>query len=192
MKQDLILERVEFGKENNKHFFILSVFDPKACRYLTTALQCYLMNEQEKKRVYSEKIFQIKHGTSVYSICGSMGRACQTFYLRLSDLLSEKRDLPSSIWCTNWIRIKICFTLHMFQLYGLELEAPVLRGELPPSRSFLKSPVVRWSWLKFLKSITLFTNSMWKFWQLITKLRACVAFVHHLHHQLLIRINKST
>ena len=49
MKQDLILERVEFGKENNKHFFILSVFDPKACRYLTTALQCYLMNEQEKK-----------------------------------------------------------------------------------------------------------------------------------------------
>ena len=55
------------------------------------------MNEQEKKRVYSEKIFQIKHGTSVYSICGNMGRACQTFYLRLSDLLSEKRDLPSSI-----------------------------------------------------------------------------------------------
>ena len=29
-----------------------------------------------------------------FLIYGSMGRECCTFYSRLSDLLSEKRDLP--------------------------------------------------------------------------------------------------
>ena len=33
---------------------------------------------------------------------------------------------------------------------------------------------------------------MWKSWQLITKLGACVALFHHLHHPLLIRVNKSS
>ena len=88
--------------------------------------------------------------------------------------------------------------MHMFQLSCFEREAPVLRGELPPSFCFLKSPVLRWSWLKMLhiyelfKSIKLFTNSIWKSWLLMTILDACVVLVHHLHHQLLIRVNKST
>ena len=39
--------------------------------------------------------------------------------------------------------------LHMFQLSHFEQEASILRGQLPSSRSFLKSSVLRWSWLKY-------------------------------------------
>ena len=50
--------------------------------------------------------------------------------------------------------------MHMMQLSRVEQEAPVLRGELPLSRFFLKSPVLRWSrlerqiFMKFLSRIT--------------------------------------
>ena len=50
----------------------------------------------------------IEHGTFilfVFSINGSMGRESRTFYSRLSDLLSKKRDLPKSI-TMSWIRTK--------------------------------------------------------------------------------------
>ena len=89
-------------------------FDPNACHYLNKSLQlCHMMNEQEKKRSYTERVLQIEHGTFtllIFSIYGSMGRECRTFYSRLSDLLSEKRDLPNSI-TMNWIQTKICFFL---------------------------------------------------------------------------------
>ena len=92
----------------------LRVFDPNACRYLNKSLQQrHVMNEQEKKRAYNERVLQIEHGTFtplVFSIYGTMRRECRTFYSRLSDLLSEKRDLPKSI-TMNWIRTKICFAL---------------------------------------------------------------------------------
>ena len=71
------------------------------------------MNEQEKKRAYNDRILQIEHGTFtplVFSIYRTMGREYRTFCSRLSDLLSEKRDLPKSI-TMNWIRTKICFAL---------------------------------------------------------------------------------
>ena len=43
---------------------------------------CYAMNEQEKKRVYNERILQIDHGTfipMVFSIKDNIGRECQKF-----------------------------------------------------------------------------------------------------------------
>ena len=92
----------------------LRVFDPNACRYLNKSLQQrHVMNEQEKKRAYNERVLQIEHGTFtplVFLIYGTMRRECRTFYSRLSDLLSEKRDLPKSM-TMNWIRTKICFAL---------------------------------------------------------------------------------
>ena len=96
-------------------FLDLKVFDSNAYRYLNKSLQqCHVMNEQEKKRAYSERVLQIEHGTFTslffFSIYGSMGRECRTFYSRLSHFLSEKRDLPKSV-TMNWIRTKICFTL---------------------------------------------------------------------------------
>ena len=75
--------------------------------------QCHVMTEQEKKRAYNEWILQIEHGTFtplVFSINGSMGRECQKFYSRFTQLISEKRDLPQSI-ASNWVRTKAWFGL---------------------------------------------------------------------------------
>ena len=95
-------------------FFDLRVFDPHACRYRNNSLQqCHVMNEQEKKRAYNERILQIDHGTFtplVFSINGSMGRKCQKSYSRLAQMRSEKRDLLQSI-LSNWIRTKVYFGL---------------------------------------------------------------------------------
>ena len=62
--------------------------------------QCYVKNKQEKKRACNKRVLKIGNGTFTplfFSIYGSMGRECCTFYSRLSDLLTEKRDLPKSI-----------------------------------------------------------------------------------------------
>ena len=45
-------------------FLDLRAFDPDACRYLNKSLQkCHVMNDQEKKRAYNERVFQMEHGT---------------------------------------------------------------------------------------------------------------------------------
>ena len=85
----------DFWERGQQAFFDLWVFDPNACRYRNKSLQqCHVMNEQEKKRVYNERILQIDRGTFtplVFSINGSMGRECQKFYLRLAQM-NLKRD----------------------------------------------------------------------------------------------------
>ena len=79
-------------EQEQQAFLDLRVFDPNACRYLNKSLQqCHVMNEQENKKAYNERVLQIEHGRFtplVFSIYGSMGRECRTFYSRLSDLLS--------------------------------------------------------------------------------------------------------
>ena len=71
-----------FWKLEQQGFFVLSVFDPNTRRYNKSLQQCYVMNEQEKKRAFNERILQIDHGTFkplVFSINSSMGRRCQSF-----------------------------------------------------------------------------------------------------------------
>ena len=101
-----------FWVRGQQAFFHIRVFDPNAKRYLNSALpQCYAQNEKEKKRQYNERVFQIEHGSFtqlVFSIYGGMSRECSTFYNRLSNLLSEKRDIPPSV-TINWIKAKISF-----------------------------------------------------------------------------------
>ena len=55
---------------------------------------------------------------------------------------------------------------------------------LPEISRFEMIPVWVSDIYEFFKSITLFTNSIWKSWLLITKLGACVALIPHLYHQL--------
>ena len=103
-----------FWERVQEAFFDLRVFDPNACRYLNKSLQqCHVINENEKKREYSKRVLQVDHGTFTplaFSIYGSMGRGCQKFYSRLSDLLSEKRNLPKLV-VTNWVRSKSLFSV---------------------------------------------------------------------------------
>ena len=71
------------------------------------------MNEEERKQAYNQRILQKDNDTftpQVFSINGSMGRECQKFYSRLSQLIYEKGDLSQSI-SSNWIPRKACFGL---------------------------------------------------------------------------------
>ena len=77
------------------------MFDPTAYQYVNESLQQrHNISENEKKRAYSERVLQVDHGTFtplVFSIYRSMGREWHKFYSRLSDLLSEKRNLPKPV-----------------------------------------------------------------------------------------------
>ena len=85
-----------------------------------------------RKRACNERILQLDHGTFtplVFSIYRSMGRECHKFYSRLSDLLSEKRDLPKSV-VPNWLRSKVCFALLKSSLLSLSGSRTVCRKVL--------------------------------------------------------------
>ena len=47
-----------------------------------------------------------------------MSRECHKFFFRLSDLLSEKRNLPKSV-VADWVRSKVCFALLISSLLCL-------------------------------------------------------------------------
>ena len=56
------------------------------------------------------------------------------------------RNLKKKKKILSWSFFRTFFR-HMFQLSRFEREAPVFRRQLPPSHLFLKSPILRWSWL---------------------------------------------
>ena len=108
----------------------MRVFDPNSRRYLNKSLQqCHAMNEHEKKGSYNERVLQVNQGTFrplVFSIYGSMGRECNMFYSRLSQLISDKRNLSKSM-TMNWIRTKVCFALLKSSLLCLRGSRTVCR-----------------------------------------------------------------
>ena len=76
-----------------------------------------------------KRVPQVDHGPFtplLFSIYGSMGGECHKFYSRLSDLLSEKRNLPKSV-VANWIRLKVCFALLKSSLLCLRGSRTVCR-----------------------------------------------------------------
>ena len=80
---------VGFGKQ-------VRVFNPNARRSAKQELsKTHQLNEKEKKRLHNERIILIEHGTFtplVMSATGGIGRESSTFYSRLSELISEKRE----------------------------------------------------------------------------------------------------
>ena len=88
-------------KKKKKIKIDLWVFDPNAYHYRKKSLQeCYVMNEQEKKRAYNERILRIDHGTFtplVFSINGSMGRECQKFYLLLAQMNLQRETFRNRL-----------------------------------------------------------------------------------------------
>ena len=111
-----------FWINGQQAFFDVRVFDPTALRYINQNIQqCFVKNENEKKRNYNNRIMNVDNGSFtplVFSIHGSMGRECKTFYARLAELISEKRKTPSSI-TSCWIRTKLCFALLISSLLCL-------------------------------------------------------------------------
>ena len=128
-----MFEHVVFGKEYKKKKNYLRVFDPNACCCLNKSLQQYhFITENEKKRDYNKRFLQVDHGTFtslVFSLYGNMGKEYQKIYSRLSDLLSEKRNLPKSV-VANWVRLKVCFALLKSSLLCLHDSRTISRKAL--------------------------------------------------------------
>ena len=119
-----------FWNRRRQTFFNIRVFDPNACRYLSRSLQQrHIMNEREKKRSYIERVLQVDYETFkplVFSNYRSMRRECNMFYSRLSQLISDKRNLSKSI-TMNRIRTKVCFALLKSSLLCLRGSRTVCR-----------------------------------------------------------------
>ena len=62
------------------------------------------------------------------------------------------------------------FFWHMFQLSCFEREALVFRRQLPPSRLFLKSSILRWCWLGCQIVMNFSSQSRSNHWELFLKI----------------------
>ena len=113
MRLDLICVWV-FWEAGQEALFDVRVFNPNTTRYTKLELsKSYEINEKEKKKYYNERIMQTEHGSFtllVMSATGGMSRECRKFYVRLSEMISEKRDVSYRTIAT-WIKRNITFLL---------------------------------------------------------------------------------
>ena len=95
-------------------FFDVRVFHPNASSNRSGKLSAvYKRHEDAKKREYGQRVLDVEHGVFtplVLSTTGGMGREATTFYKRLADMLSSKRNLPYST-LMGWLRCKISFAI---------------------------------------------------------------------------------
>ena len=98
----------------NKAYFDVKVFNPLARSYSNQTLKAaHKSNENAKKRLYMERVINVEHGTFtplVFTCLGGMSVECAHFFNRVSDKLSEKRDITTSQGRT-WVRRKLSFCL---------------------------------------------------------------------------------
>ena len=100
--------------KGSKAYFDIRVFNPLAQSYMNQTLKAaHKTNEGNKKREYAERILNVEHGSFtplVFSCFGGMGTECNHFFNRLSDKISEKRDINTS-YGRSWVRTKLSFCL---------------------------------------------------------------------------------
>ena len=97
------------GIDRRMHF---RVFHPNASSNFSSNLaSAYRKHEQDKKREYGERIREVERGVFtplVLSTNGAMGKEADTFYKRLADLLSQKRQQPYAA-VMGWLRCRLSF-----------------------------------------------------------------------------------
>ena len=87
---------------------------PSASSYRNKELvTLYRTHKAAKKQEYGERVREVKRGVFtplVFSSTGRMACECTTFFKRLADLLSVKKQLPySQVLC--WFRCRLSFAL---------------------------------------------------------------------------------
>ena len=101
------------GSGNVKDLHI-RVCHPHAHSYKDLTLkQLYKRQENEKKRNYASRIFEVEQGTFtplVFSTTGGMGEECARYHARLTELLAIKKVETYST-TVSWIRAKVSFAL---------------------------------------------------------------------------------
>ena len=136
---DIVAENF-WGRDRQRAFFDVRVFNPFAPSYRNTSLpQCYRKNELEKRRAYDERIREIEHGSFsplVFSAAGGMGETAKVVYKRLASLIADKYNKPYSK-IINWLRCRLSFSL---------LRSCVYVDQDPPSTTQSAPPVEKLTW----------------------------------------------
>ena len=103
-----------WGGRFEKSFVDVRVFNPYAPANRTLTIStCYKNHENQKKRVYDQRIREVEHATFtplVLSATGGLARQATVFYKRLASLLSSKFNQPYS-QTMNWLRCRLSFAL---------------------------------------------------------------------------------
>ena len=89
-------------------------------------------HEAAKKREYGERVREVERGVFtplVFSSTGGMACECTTFFKRLADLLSVKKQLPySQVLCWIWWGYRLHFwgvPSWLFEVHGLWSPPPI-------------------------------------------------------------------
>ena len=84
-----------FWERHRSAFFDVRVCLPNAVSYRDLEpQQIYCIHENEKKRLYSERLLDIEHGTFtplVFTTTGGMGKECLKYRIRLAQLIAIKK-----------------------------------------------------------------------------------------------------
>ena len=103
-----------FWRQGNKAYVDVRIFNPLSKTSLSKPLKSsYKSNENEKKRVYNERVLQIEHGTFtplVFSTFGGVGYEGDRFLKKLNEKLAEKLNEEISV-ISNFTRTKYSYAL---------------------------------------------------------------------------------
>ena len=103
-----------FWRSCQDAYFDVRVFHPNTPSNSSRSLSAaYKKHEDEKKRTYGQHILEIERAVFtplVLTTTGGMRREAQTFYKRLADLLSQKREMAYSS-LMRWLRCKTSFAI---------------------------------------------------------------------------------
>jgi hypothetical protein len=77
--------------------------------------QIYRQHENEKKRMYAQRVIEIEHGTFTPIVFtttghGCMSEECKRYHSRLAELIAAKKGEDYST-TMSWIRAKISFAI---------------------------------------------------------------------------------
>ncbi|XP_076042251.1 uncharacterized protein LOC143026133 [Oratosquilla oratoria] len=94
-------------------FFDMRIFDPMAPCYNLTIEASHSRNEYEKIRMYEERIQNVDQGSFTpitFTTSGGMGPRAKAFYVRLAEVMAEKKQQPKSS-IVSWMRCRLSFSL---------------------------------------------------------------------------------
>ena len=111
-----------FWDRQGSAFFDVRVFNPNAEFYKDlTIQQIYRKHEDDKKRLYANRVLEVERGTVtplVFTTTGGMADECKRFHNRLAELISIKKGEEYST-TISWTRSKVSFVLLRFALLCL-------------------------------------------------------------------------
>ena len=110
----LVFSARGFWQKGQKAFFDVRVFNPFAKSHLNQKLDtAFKSNENEKKRMYNQRVIEIEHGyfsPLVFTPYGGTGREAERFMTELAQKLAERKNMTYNT-IIHWLRSKLSFNL---------------------------------------------------------------------------------